>query len=72
MLRVSFKDENNNDYFRYPLALKMKNLIPYSHVATMKSPERRVCEKAFELPVCFSNGCDLVEEFIAAGIWHLG
>jgi hypothetical protein len=52
--RVSFKDENNNDCFMYPLASKMKNLIPYSRVATEKSLERRVCEKAFELSVYFS------------------
>jgi len=43
--RVSFKDENNTDCFRYPLASKMKNLIAYSHVVTEKSPDRRVCEK---------------------------
>ena len=33
--------------------------------------ERRACEKAIKFVVRFSSGRDLVEEFVAAGIWPL-
>jgi hypothetical protein len=72
ILRFVFKVENGDDAYRYLLASKMEVMNPITYVAAEKSDEQRACKKAFGYAVQFSSGSDLVEEFLAAGVWPLG
>lgn len=70
--RYIFKDENGEDPYRYPFAVKMEVSNPLTHVAAEKSNAWRACERAFELAIRISCGRGLVEEFLASGVWPLG
>lgn len=70
--RYVFKDENGNDTYRYPLVAKMDipNLVTF--MSAEKSDTQRACERAFKFAVRLRSSHDLVEKFLAAGVWPLG
>lgn len=59
-------------FFRFPLASKMEEMRPSSHVKAEGSKIRDAREKAFGYAVCYSEGWDFVQDFVVVEIWPLG
>ena len=60
-------------FFRFPLASKMEEMRPSSHVKAEGSKIRDACEKALGTLFVTAKGWDLVQEFVVVvEIWPLG
>lgn len=69
---MTFHRNDGTDIDIHPLASTMSVMKTVSCVSPKNTESRRACEKAFEFACRFSSGRDLVEEFLAAGVWPLG